>query len=151
MNMRLNKQKQRINQMLNLFCMVLLISCVQSFDFNCEEDCGKYDKSDTTGPSLHKGCVDMEQKNECKQHFGREKKELQKKVLDRVVGGHSSQKPMPWMTMISALGALCGGTLINNEFVLSAAHCICIEGGPCQRKIGDVEKDVPLKIQVRSF
>ena len=152
LNINLNKQEQWILKM--LLCAVLLISAVQSFDFNCDSECGKYDPSDKTGPNLHNACAAMGKLHECKQNFGGaedKKKKKKKKGGDRVVGGHRSQKPMPWMALIHTLGSICGATLINNEFVLSAAHCFCPQDGLCERAMLEEEKGVPNKIKVRSF
>lgn len=46
-------------------------------------------------------------------------------VTTRVVGGHEA-KPgsWPWMVMLAELGVLvCGGSILNDQFVLTAAHC----------------------------
>lgn len=44
----------------------------------------------------------------------------------RVVGGQDANlHEWPWMTLLVLPGGgLCGGTLINDRFVLTAAHCI---------------------------
>lgn len=42
----------------------------------------------------------------------------------RIVGGYAvKENEYPWMTMISGNGSLiCGGTLINDRYVVTAAH-----------------------------
>lgn len=47
---------------------------------------------------------------------------------DRIVGGETAQKrEFPWQTAIVKTGSrkpFCGGSLINNRFILTAAHCV---------------------------
>ena len=53
--------------------------------------------------------------------------------LPRIVGGEeASPNSWPWQVSIQAKTAvershICGGTLINKEWVLSAAHCFISE------------------------
>ena len=80
------------------------------------------------GANLHLGCTAMEQTDECRSKFvNKEKKKKKNKKMkddgERIVGGHAAKNPMPWMVLINIKGSQCGGTLINNEFVLTAAHC----------------------------
>lgn len=43
----------------------------------------------------------------------------------RIVGGESaSLHEWPWMALVLLPGGFCGGALINDRFVLTAAHCI---------------------------
>ncbi|WP_022941609.1 trypsin-like serine protease [Psychromonas hadalis] len=47
----------------------------------------------------------------------------------RVVGGQeSSDGSWPWIVSVSAGGYACGGTLIDNKTVLTAAHCLFDDG-----------------------
>ena len=46
--------------------------------------------------------------------------------LDRIVGGTAvqDQRKFPWMAQVTDGFMLCGGALINDRYVLTAAHCI---------------------------
>ena len=131
-----------------------------SFDFNCKNVCGKYNEDDRVGKNLHRGCTAMKQTDECMSTFVKKKKKDEKKNKkknkkrksdgDRIVGGHAAKNPMPWMVLINIKGSQCGGTLINNEFVLTAAHCFCGSAGLCDRMIMEVEENVVNKIRVSS-
>ena len=95
----------------------------------------------------------MEPTDKCRSKFvvaeKKTKKKKQKKSNgDRIVGGHKAKNPMPWMVLINIKGSQCGGTLINNEFVLTAAHCFCGAAGLCDRMIMEVEENVVNKIKV---
>ena len=48
-------------------------------------------------------------------------------LLYYIIGGDSAHNPMPWMVAIEIKKeGQCTGTLINNQFVLTAAHCFCL-------------------------
>ena len=121
-----------------------------SFDFNCRRECGKY-LNDLWGENLHRGCTAMEKSDKCQQKFSikeKNKEEERKGKNSRIIGRLQTKKPMPWMTLISVKGSQCGGTLINNQFVLTAASCFCSAAMLCKRMVMDVEKNVPNKIRV---
>ena len=95
-----------------------------------------YDKFDILqiGPKLHDQCSAMkEEKCENLAKFIAKKKNKRKKAVEidsgsRIVGGNKAQHPMPWMVIVAIGEGQCGGSLINSQFVLSAAHCFCTHG-----------------------
>ena len=152
-----------VHEMYHLvFLLVLLVSSQArkrsrarrrriSFDFNCRSECGKYNKRDWGGESLHRRCNAIEKSDKCQQKFSikeKNKEEERKWKNSRIRGRLQTKKPMPWMTLISVKGSQCGGTLINNQFVLTAASCFCSAAMLCKRMAMDVEKNVPNKIRV---
>ena len=93
----------------------------------------------------------MEKSEECQPTFVvKEKKGKKEKKCPncRIVGGNPAKKPMPWMVLINIKGSQCGGTLINNEFVLTAAHCFCSSDMMCDRMTAEVEENKINKIRV---
>ncbi|CAG2176626.1 unnamed protein product [Oppiella nova] len=61
--------------------------------------------------------------------------------LNRVVGGRETRNGAhPWMVVIKRKGSsnwFCGGTLISNQYVLTAAHCFW-EDGKLTEKAGNI-------------
>ena len=158
-----------VHEMYHLvFLMVLLVSSQArrrsrarrrrtSFDFNCRSECGKYSKWDARGENLHRRCNAIEKSDKCQQKFDIEKKEKARPrgarpwgewKNSRIIGRLQTERPMPWMTLISIKGSQCGGTLINNQFVLTAASCFCSAAMLCKRMFMDVQENVPNKIRV---
>ena len=102
----------------------------------------------------------MEKSDKCQQKFSiKNKEEMNEKKCEylctrpkwknsKIIGRHQTWKPMPWMTLISVKGSQCGGTLINNQFVLTAASCFCSAAMLCKRMAMDVQENVPNKIRV---
>ena len=84
-------------------------------------------------------------KYEYKRLIMRDKKIRDPRFLDRPPPSF----PMPWMVLISIKGSQCEGTLINNEFVLTAANCFCGAAKLCDRMTMEVEENVVNKIRVR--
>ena len=85
------------------------------------------------------------------------------KEQTRVVGGAPATDPMPWMVSCLAFllastntlfvkvimvlkGSMCGASLVNSRFLLTAAHCPCKEG-LCTRGMTELG-DEPLRIKV---
>ena len=89
----------------------------------------------------------MEKSDKCQQKFVM-KKTNKKEKWNWNSNFYLRPRPMPWMTLISVKGSQCGGTLINNQFVLTAASCFCSAAMLCKRMAMDVEKNVPNKIRV---
>jgi len=135
----------------------LILVCSAQYsenDFNCPEECGLFSEGDLIGPTLHNNCEALKENPECKEMFvekkekKKKKKKRRRKSDTRIVGGVQSKSPMPWMVLIYIEGSQCGGTLINSQFVLTAAHCFCTEITRCTRTIGGtVVEGEPIKIQ----
>lgn len=50
------------------------------------------------------------------------------KTVDRIVGGQPALPyEWPWQVGLATAGSLfCGGSLISNQYVLTAAHCVTV-------------------------
>jgi len=136
------------------FCLFLVWSWVpsQAYDttitenhFNCQEECGYYAQDDKAAPLMQSGCKAMTKSEKCQPKFNvkqkKKRKKKNKKKGERIVGGYSTKKPMPWMVFIEIDLDMCGGSLINSQFVLTAAHCFCNTQLECSRNIGEIGKD----------
>ena len=46
---------------------------------------------------------------------------------DRIVGGYNTETNKPWVARIwvNPRDLLCGGTLINKRYIITAGHCVC--------------------------
>merc|ERR1712142_363277 len=82
------------------------------------------------------------------------KKSKSKRKSTRIVGGQEAQYPMPWMAFIRSNEGMCGGSLINSQFILTAAHCFCYSNGNgsdyCTREIGKVMKGQPITFKKKT-
>ena len=43
--------------------------------------------------------------------------------INKIVGGENAPSPIPWQAKVHVGGVLCGGTIIDETTILSAAHC----------------------------
>jgi len=67
----------------------------------------------------------------------------------RIVGGDETDKAMPWMVLIQTIDEICGSSLINSQFVLTAAHCFCNRHSGvlgCSKAMGELTK-TPMVVQ----
>jgi len=68
------------------------------------------------------------------------------KSQSRIVWGTpvTSRKAYPWMALLRKNGRfLCGGSLIHERWVLTAAHCVTRSAASFQVYLGDFNKDKP--------
>ena len=42
--------------------------------------------------------------------------------INKIVGGENAPYPIPWQAKVHVGGVLCGGTIIDETTILSAAH-----------------------------
>merc|ERR1711942_478856 len=133
-----------------LVCLLLPSGGVGENGFNCEDECGMYTKNDLVAPLLHESCTAMTESEKCKRKFTdnekRKRSRRKKSQSERIVGGEEAKDAMPWMAFIEIGEEACGGTLINSQFVLSAAHCFCNGQLDCTSNIG-VRADKPIIVE----
>jgi len=100
------------------------------------------------------GCTCGVDKNNPDQNVYKVAEKMSKNTGTRIVGGETVENPNPWFAFIkfqkkhSARWERCGGTLLNQKFVLSAAHCYCREEdgvNTCQKKNGKYVVDKSIK------
>jgi len=139
------------------FLILLLIQLhgfvIDAEDFNCDASCGHYSAADDMMRHLQDKCkaYDPEEAASCKDQLGEEvvapgaSKKHPKNT--RILGGSDLKEAIPWMVRIKVEEAMCGGTLINARFVLTAAHCFCAGTSMCNREIGDIGDGSPMKIE----
>jgi len=107
------------HKLLILYCLLFeTMAVLETESFGCQ--CGKDPNN--------------EDQNIYKKHTIKKKKKRKRNRLEsqnRVVGGESVKNPNPWFVFIkfqtpgSASWERCGGTLLNQRWALSAAHCFC--------------------------
>jgi hypothetical protein len=120
-------------------------------DFNCQEVCGTYTDDDLLMKNIQGDCNSYDPENKCAAQNivdQQEKSEEQKKGdTTRIVGGLTAKKPIPWMVVLLFNYEVCGGSLINSRFVLTAAHCACGRNHQhyCTRSLDDIVEGVPIK------
>merc|ERR1712042_291992 len=60
---------------------------------------------------------------------------------DRIVGGYTTTQNKPWAVKVwmNPIEFLCGGSLINKRYVLTAGHCVCapLHGMKCNAMNGN--------------
>ena len=44
-------------------------------------------------------------------------------VNSRIVGGSIAESPIPWQVQVRTGNSLCGGTILDEYTILTAAHC----------------------------
>ena len=56
----------------------------KSFDFNCEDECGKYLPADTLGRGLHSSCSALKKSEKCQNNSVKTNRNKQRKRIDKV-------------------------------------------------------------------
>ena len=44
-------------------------------------------------------------------------------IKARIINGKSAESPIPWQVHVHSFKGVCGGTILDEETILSAAHC----------------------------
>jgi len=137
---------------LKSFMLVLLFMCIilvtagkeENDIIQCPSECGLYNTDDKMGPHFHQQCDAFDKKCSQMRNIIEDQRKLRKKFKRnsgvRVVGGQVAKHPMPWMALMTWDDSLCGGALINSQWIVTAAHCPC-QNGFCTRGMGKVGKD----------
>jgi len=126
-----------------LLLSLLYVGTKATSDFNCQDVCGIYSKKDKIGPKLHSDCKAFDKT--CAgggnvTEAAKKKKAAKRSGGSRVVGGVEAKSPTPWMVLLIFIESLCGGTLVNSWFIITAAHCPC-KAEMCSRLMGEVAKE----------
>jgi len=149
-------------QLIIYFIIFLLVPPTPVHSFVCEEECGLYGKGDEM-KDMQKDCKGLHDPNSCSNDYNLEKPELKPRIdkvsanKQRVLDGHDLKHPLPWMVLIKIpnekgeSSSICGGSLINSRFILTAAHCFCDTSDYyCSRRMADLNKD-PITTKVEAL
>jgi len=143
--------------MLALFLLCSTTSLVRAYaeqelDFNCQEVCGTYTDDDMLMKNIQGDCDSYDPENKCAAKdivdpiLKPDEEEAPSKT-SRIVGGEDAKKPIPWIVVLFFNGEICGGSLINSRYVLTAAHCACAQHHKlyCSRSMMEIVEGVPIK------
>ncbi|XP_046417491.1 transmembrane protease serine 9-like [Neodiprion fabricii] len=114
-----------------LLCLLCPVQCLNSALKSAHRSSRQLDNS--YGSPSYKHC-------EC----GRSNSRGGQAGYTRVVGGvKASPNEFPWMAMVVANGSnlVCGGSLINDRYVLTAAHCLALGFSKAETKVALGEHD----------